>query len=166
MPTDAEIAFADKAGHLYARRYGFPPMVGRLLGYLAICDPREQGSAELADALLASRSAITSAIKQLEVARMVQRSRAAGERMDKVRIDLMSPQALGFDITEYVEQGELAEKGLEVLKDESIERRAVLLHWAAFAEFLAENLPALEKQWKEHRAALVKAGEIPDESTL
>ena len=42
MPTDAEITFADHMGRFYARRYSFPPMVGRLLGYLAVCDPPEQ----------------------------------------------------------------------------------------------------------------------------
>jgi hypothetical protein len=141
-------------------------MVGRLLGYLAICDPREQSIGELADALLASRSAITGAIKTLEAIHVVQRSRAAGERMDRVCIDLTSPQAFGFDITEYVEQGDLAREGLEVLKGASLERRAVLLHWAAFADFLADKLPVLEKQWKAHRAALVKAGDLPDESHL
>lgn len=166
MPTDAEITFADHAGRLYARRYGFPPMVGRLLGYLAICDPREQSIAELADALLASRSAITGAVKSLETVHLVQRSRSAGERMDRIRIDLTSPQAFGFDISEYVEQSELAREGLNVLKGTPIERRAVLLHWKAFADFLAENLPTLEKQWKAHRAALVKDGTLPDETKL
>ena len=66
MPTDAEITFADHAGRLYARRYGMAPVVGRLLGYLAICDPREQSIAELAEALLASRSAIAGAVKTLD----------------------------------------------------------------------------------------------------
>ena len=166
MPTDAELTFADHAGRFYARQYAFPPMVGRLLGYLAICDPREQSIGDLADALLASRSAIAGAVKTLEVVHLVQRSRAAGERMDRVRLDLMSPQAFGFDVTEYVEQGNLAREGLQVLKGAPVERRAALLHWAAFADFLAENLPALEKQWKAHRAALVKAGDLPDESHL
>ena len=41
------------------------PVVGRLLGYLAICDPRER-SVQLAEALLASRSAIAGAVKTLE----------------------------------------------------------------------------------------------------
>jgi hypothetical protein len=38
-------------------------VVGRLLGYLAICDPREQSIADLAEALLASHSAIAGAVK-------------------------------------------------------------------------------------------------------
>src|SRR5215831_6358199 len=77
MPTDAEITFADHAGRLYARRYGMAPMVGRLLGYLAICDPREQSIGELAEALLASRSAIANAVNSLETLGLIRRSRAA-----------------------------------------------------------------------------------------
>ena len=61
VPTDAEIAFADHAASSIARRYGMAPVVG-LLGYLAICDPREQSIAELAEALLAG-GAIAGAVK-------------------------------------------------------------------------------------------------------
>jgi DNA-binding transcriptional regulator GbsR (MarR family) len=100
MPTDAEITFADHMGRFYARRFAFPPMVGRLIGYLAVADPPEQSIGELADALLASRSAITNAVKVLEAMRLVRRTRVAGERMDRVRLDLTSPQAMGLDTTE------------------------------------------------------------------
>src|SRR5579864_7979972 len=103
MPTDAEITFADHMGRFYARRYSFPPMVGRLLGYLAVCDPPEQSIGELAEALLASRSAIAGAVHALETTRAVRRMRVAGERMDRVRIDLSSPQSMGMDISEYEE---------------------------------------------------------------
>jgi DNA-binding transcriptional regulator GbsR (MarR family) len=112
MPTDAQITFADHMGRFYATRYAFPPMVGRLIGYLAVCDPPEQTIAELADALLASRSAITSAAKALVTMHVIQRSRSAGERMDRIRIDLSSPRAMGMDITEYQEMGQLAREGL------------------------------------------------------
>jgi MarR family len=161
VPTDAEITFADHTGRLYASRYGMAPMVGRLLGYLTICDPREQSIAELAEALLASRSAIAGAIKALEHLDLIRRTRAAGERMDRVRIDLTGPRSMGFDVTEYREQGDLAREGLALLADEPIERRAVLLEWAAFADFLAERLPELEKDWTAKREALRAAGELP-----
>jgi DNA-binding transcriptional ArsR family regulator len=162
MPIDAEILFADHAGRLYARRYGMAPMVGRLLGYLALCDPPEQSIGELAEALLASRSAITGAISVLETLGLIRRSRAAGERMDRVRIDMTGPQATGFDVTEYQEQGDLAREGLALLVDEPIERQAVLLEWAAFADFLVERLPSLAKDWKAHRDELRAAGDLPD----
>ena len=161
MPTDAEITFADHTGRFYARRYGMAPMVGRLLGYLAVCEPREQSIAELAEALLASRSAIAGAVNALETLGMIRRSRAAGERMDRIRISLSSAQATGFDVSEYREQGELAREGLQVIADAPPARRAVLLEWAAFADFLADRLPALEQDWKTHREALRTAGELP-----
>jgi DNA-binding transcriptional ArsR family regulator len=161
VPTDAEITFADHAGRLFASRYGMAPMVGRLLGYLAICDPHEQCIADLAEALLASRSAISGAVSALENLDMVRRTRAAGERMDRVRMDLTGPRSMGFDVTEYREQGDLAREGLALLADEPIERRAILLEWAAFADFLAAKLPELEQDWKAHRETLRAAGELP-----
>ena len=161
MPSDAEITFADHAGRLYARRYGMAPMVGRLLGYLMVCWPPEQSIGELAEALLASRSAIAGAVSTLETLGLVRRSRAAGERMDRVCIDRTSRRAWGFDMSEYREQGELAREGLEVLADAAPERRAVLLEYAAFADFLVERLPVLEQEWNAHREALRVAGELP-----
>jgi DNA-binding transcriptional regulator GbsR (MarR family) len=161
VPTDAEITFADHMGRFYARRYGFPPMMGRLLGYLAVCDPPEQSIGELADALLASRSAIAGAINALEVTHVVQRSRAAGERMDRVRIDMSSPQAKGMDISEYEELRDMAQEGLEVVRDAPMARRAVLLEMEAFADFLVERIPVLEQEWKERREALVAEGRLP-----
>ncbi len=160
MPTDAEITFADHAGRFYARRYGMAPIMGRLVGYLAVCEPREQSISELADALLASRSAIAGGLKSLEAIGIIARSRHAGDRMDRVRIDMSSPRAMGFDVSEYREQAELAREGLQVIADASPERRAVLLELAAFADFLVERLPQLEQEWKARREALRKAGEL------
>jgi DNA-binding MarR family transcriptional regulator len=140
-------------------------LVARLLGYLAICDPREQSIAELAEALLASRSAIAGAVKTLEQLGLVRRSRAAGERMDRVGIDLTSRRALGFDPTEYQEQAALAREGLAILADAPPERRAVLLEWAAMAEWLVARLPEWEKDWQAHREALRAVGELPGDTT-
>jgi DNA-binding MarR family transcriptional regulator len=164
MPTDAELTFSDHAGRLFARRYGMPPVVGRLIGYLAVCDPREQSISELADALLASRSAIANAVSYLENLRLIERSRAAGERMDRVRVDMSSSHAMGFDVSEYQEQAALAQEGLRVLVDATPQRRAVLLEWAAFADFLVERMPVLEQEWRAHREALRAAGDLPDDS--
>jgi DNA-binding transcriptional ArsR family regulator len=161
VPTDAEITFADHMGRFYARRYSFPPMVGRLLGYLAVCDPPEQTIGELAEALLASRSAITGAVRSLETMHLISRSRSAGERMDRVCIDLSSPESMGMDGTEYAELGELAREGLNVLRDAPVERRSVLLEMSAFADFLVEQIVRFEAEWKARRAALVAAGDLP-----
>ena len=163
MPTDAQITFADHMGRFYARRFSFPPMVGRLIGYLAVCDPPDPTIGELAEALLASRSAIAGAVKTLETIHVVRRSRVAGERMDRVRIDLSSPQSMGMDTSEYEEMLELAREGLDVLRDAPAERRAALLEMAAFAEFLLEQMPKFQTEWEARRRALVAAGELPEQ---
>jgi DNA-binding transcriptional regulator GbsR (MarR family) len=161
MPRDEELTFADHVGRFYARRYAFPPMVGRVLGYLLVCEPPEQSIAELSEALLASRSAITGALDVLERLHTIRRSRAAGERMDRVRLDFSSAQTRGFDLTEYQELGDLAREGLEVLKDAPLERKADALEMAAFADFLVEQTRRMQKEWETHRDALRAQGELP-----
>lgn len=152
VPSDGEITFADRAGRYFARRYGMAPMVGRLIGYLLVCEPRQQSISELAEALLASRSAIAGAVNTTETLGLVRRYRAAGERMDRVFIDASSSQAMGFgDVSEYQEQGELAREGLHLLGDVPRERQELLLEWAAFADFLVERLPVLAQEWADRR---------------
>jgi DNA-binding transcriptional regulator GbsR (MarR family) len=161
VPRDEEITFADHMGRHYARRYAFPPMVGRVLGYLLVCDPPDQTIAELSDALLASRSAVTGALDHLERIHAIRRSRAAGERMDRIRVDFSSAQSRGFDVTEYEELGDLAREGLEVLTDAPPERRATLLEFEAFADWLVERTQILQKEWEAHRDALRASGALP-----
>ena len=81
--------------------------------------------------------------------------------MDRVRLDLTSPEAKGFDLTEYQELGELVREGLEVVAGAPIERRAMLLEMAAFADFLVERTQALQHEWEAHRDALRASGELP-----
>jgi hypothetical protein len=113
------------------------------------------------EALLASRSTITGPLDVLERLHAIQRSRAAGERMDRVRTDFSSAEARGFEITEYQELGDLAQEGLEVLSDAPPQRRADLLELAAFADLLVEGTQTLRQQWEARRDALRASGELP-----
>jgi hypothetical protein len=157
MGNDAQLVYADHAGRFYARQYGFPPMAGRLLGYLTVCDPEQQSIAELADALMASRSAITGAIQALENFHLVMRSRSAGERVDKVSLDLAGIEGNGFDAQVYGEQAVLAREGLPLLIKAKPDRRAWLEEVAALADFLAERMPELQKEWHKRRDAVREA---------
>jgi hypothetical protein len=98
----------------------------------------------------------------LERLHAIRRSRAAGERMDRVRVDFSSAQSRGFDVTEYEELGDLAREGLKVLADESPERQATLLEMAAFADWLVERTRALQQEWEAHRETLRASGELAD----
>ncbi|MBJ8338489.1 MarR family transcriptional regulator [Antrihabitans sp. YC3-6] len=165
MPADAEIVFADHVGRFYARQYGFPPMAGRLLGYLFVCEPAAQTIDELSDALLASRSAITGAVKMLESFHIVRRDRAAGERVDRVTIDPESRQPQNFDSAIHEEHAALFREGLALLSDSSAERRAPLEETIALAEFLGERLPELRDEWLVRRENLRRTGALPTPTT-
>ena len=162
MATDAELAFADKLGRYFGRQYGLPPVFGRVFAWLLICDPPEQTAAEIAEALRTSRSAVGSAIVSLENQGLVLRTRAAGERADRVAFH---PEAAvrGLEAREeYAAMMALAREGLEVLADAPPARRARLLDAVAFYEFLLERMPALADEWRAHRDALRASGELPD----
>lgn len=161
MQRDAQLTFADHVGRFYARQYGFPPMAGRLLGYLFVCDPPQQTIDELGDALLASRSAITGAVKLLENYRMARRTRVAGERMDRVSLDPVSQQPQNFDSAIHRTHAALFREGLALLADAPPERRAPLEEMVALVEFLAERLPALLEEWHTRRSELRASGALP-----
>ncbi len=153
MTGSAQLEFADRAGRFYSRQYGFPPVTGRLLGYLAVCDPPQQTIGDLAEALRASRSAITGAVSQLEALRAVQRVRAAGERVDRVSIDPAGLEPKGFDPAEYELQAALAREAVALLPEGAVARRAVLEEAAALSDFLAKRLPEVLDEWRARRGA-------------
>jgi predicted ArsR family transcriptional regulator len=162
VAVDAELAFADRVGRFFARQYGLPPVTGRVSGWLLICDPPEQTAAEIAEALQTSRSAVGSAIAALENQGMVLRTRAAGERADRVSFHPDADLRAIESPDEYGAMLAIVRHGLEVLGDAPPARRARLLGAAAFYEFLLERMPALAAEWRARRDGLRASGELPD----
>ena len=164
MPTDEQLRFADHLGRYCVGAMGFPPVAGRLLGYLAVCDPAAQTINELADALLASRSAITQAVVLLEGQGLARRTRARGERVDRVaaRLDVFTFER-DLDASSYVEQSALLRRGITLLAEDDSDRRRALEELAAFNDFLAEKLPSLKDEWLVRRTHLrgTDAEEVP-----
>lgn len=155
------LSFADAVGRFYARRYGMAPMTGRLLGWLMICDPPAQTAAELARALGVSRSAVGAAVSLLERWCYLQRSHMPGQRAERIRLHPAVAERSLEDPQEYLDQAALARRGLELLGDTSMAKRARLLEMAAFADFLARRTPELAVEWRAHREALRAAGDLP-----
>ncbi len=154
MPTPEEYAFLDRVADFYAREYRFPPVAGRVLGYLLICSPPEQSIAELAEALLASRSAITGAVTHLAGYGAVVRTRSVGQRMDHVTLDPRVLDPTGFAATTYQQQATLAREALALLEEGPSPRRSMIEEGAAFYDFLAERMPALLDEWHDRRKNL------------
>lgn len=163
MDNEAALAYADQVGRFFARQYGMPPMAGRVLGWLLICEPEERTAAELAAELKASRTAIGTAVDHLERAGgLVHRRRAAGERADRISVGgSVYEQSLDTP-EEYAGMAELARTGLRLLGDVPLDRKRRLLEMEAFSEFLVEQTVAMAAAWREHRARLVAEGRLPE----
>ncbi len=71
----------------FLTRDGFPPIAGRILGWLLICDPPEQSAAQIAAAVSASRASLTTNMQVLMVMGVVTRRSRPGERTAYYRID-------------------------------------------------------------------------------
>ncbi|WP_182909357.1 GbsR/MarR family transcriptional regulator [Microbispora sp. H13382] len=50
---------------MYLARDGVPPIAGRVLGWLMICDPPEQSAGQISEAIGASRASLTSNLRLL-----------------------------------------------------------------------------------------------------
>jgi DNA-binding MarR family transcriptional regulator len=149
MDRDKILIYADHMGRYQAQRHGLPPVVGRVVGYLSVCEPMEQSINDIADALLTSRSAINNALNMLETQKLIKRGRPAGTRADLVSLNPISLES-GFDPEEYRELANLAREGLALLQNASPERREALEATASLGDFLAERLPLLYEEWNTY----------------
>jgi DNA-binding transcriptional ArsR family regulator len=70
-----------------AEEHGVPPIAGRVLGWLMICDPPEQSAGQIAEAIGASRASLTTNIRLLTDAKLVRRRSRPGERTHYYRVD-------------------------------------------------------------------------------
>ncbi|WFP17320.1 GbsR/MarR family transcriptional regulator [Citricoccus muralis] len=149
------LKFVDKAGAYYAESLGFPPVAGRTLAYLAVSSPAEQTIAELADALLASRSAITQAVSLLSERGLARRYRGRGQRVDFVVANLDIQQfTRDLDGEAYADQAQLLEQASQLLEADESGRKQALQELSELYLFLAERLPELKDEWLAVRARL------------
>src|SRR5258705_10232147 len=79
--TPGESEFVEEMGQFLAG-LGMTPMAGRMWGWLLICEPSEQTAAEIAEALHASRGAISGTARLLANAGLVRRSTKPGDRRE------------------------------------------------------------------------------------
>ncbi|WP_405975824.1 hypothetical protein OG496_50790 [Streptomyces sp. NBC_00988] len=85
-----------------------------------------QTNDELGDALLTGRTAVTSAANLLEGYLMARRTRAPGERMDRVGLDPTNQQPQNFDSAIHTEHAARFCEGLALFTDAAPEQRAPL----------------------------------------
>jgi hypothetical protein len=143
--------FVEELGIQFELEGGTPRMVGRVLGWLLVCEPPEQSAAELAERLQASKSSISTATRVLLRMGMIERMRIRGERFDRF---IALPQA--WD--EYLWREEqfsaprrVLRLGMEALGDEPPTRRARLQELDSIYAWWERRIPKLREEYLAER---------------
>ncbi len=150
---DQRQQFVEDSG-LFFEKLGLTRMAGRIIGWLLVCDPPHQTMGDLVDALQASKSSISTSVRQLEQYALIQRFTRPGERRDYYRLApdiwVWSFRARMHLVTEM---RELAEHGLTLLDGEAPERRRRLELMRDVNGYLEREFPKLLDGWDREKQA-------------
>jgi hypothetical protein len=146
--------FVEDCG-LYFEKIGLPRMAGRIIGWLLVCHPPEQTMGDLVDALQASKSSVSTALRLLEQYALIQRFTRPGERRDLYRLapDLWV-WSLKTKMHLVAEMRALAEHGLALMDGEPPEHRRRLELLRDVNGFLEKEFPKLLEQWEDEKKSL------------
>jgi len=152
MMTESESAFVEEMGQALAS-YGMTPMAGRMWGYLLICEPVEQTAGDLADALQASRGAISGTARMLATAGMIRRTKRGGDRREFFSAPPeVFEQFLSNAGRIYRYFREVAERGLAAIEDRPPAARARLEEFRDLFAFIEQEVPAVVDRFLRERA--------------
>lgn len=154
-------SFIDSTGTWLSKSYGMPTMAGRALGWLLVCDPAEQTAADLAEALEASKGAISGATGWLVRTKLAERIHIRGERADRFRVRGEAWAEQIHDLAPMKEVRALLAAGLEALAEEPASRRARLEEIDLLYAWFESRMPSLWEEWLAYKRA-TREGEEHD----
>jgi DNA-binding transcriptional regulator GbsR (MarR family) len=150
QPQDRE-RFVEDFG-LVAEDIGLSRMGGRLLGHLLVCNPAEQSSPQLADALRASKGSVSTATRQLIQSGIVERYTHAGDRRDYFRIRPgVWTGLLRVRRAQAARLHEVAERGIALLDPTDHVGHARIEELHDLYEFLELEYSNLIDRWQRQR---------------
>lgn len=150
MVSREELQFVEEMGALFEQA-GSTRMAGRVWAYLLIADAEQVSSTDLAEALDASGSSISTASRLLESFEMIDRIRMPGDRKDYFTIHHGAVLNLVRRRFEAVVSGrELAVRALHAFGDREIARPHLEELYEVYSWF-GRELPALVDRFKLER---------------
>jgi DNA-binding transcriptional regulator GbsR (MarR family) len=143
-----QVHFVEEVGLMFELA-GLPRMSGRIFGWLLISNPPQQSHSEIAEVLQASKGSISTMTRLLIQIGLIERVSLPGERRDYFQIkpnawSQMTKQRMA-QITAF---RQLAEKGLDLLKDTSPRLQQRLQEMRDIHAFLERELPLLDERWE------------------
>ncbi len=139
---------------LFLERAGLTRMAGRIIGYLLVCDPPRQSMPDLVEALQASKSSVSVALRTLVALKLIDQISLPGERRDYYRINSdMWIRSWRARMAALADLRELAEQGLGALADAPPETRRRLEIMREMNAFLEREFPRLLEKWEDEKKA-------------
>jgi DNA-binding MarR family transcriptional regulator len=147
-----EAEFVDRMG-LFFETIGATRTMGRLYGWLMICDPPQQSLTELAATLSVSKASVSTVARQLQEGGMAERLPSAA-RQHRYRITPGGfTHVLNVQLTLMGSGIQAADFGLQLLGDDRAEQRERLQDFRDFCEFSASDYrDELTRRWEQFRA--------------
>jgi len=132
---------------------GGPRTMGRVYGWLLICDPPQQSLTELAKTLAVSKASVSTVARQLQEGGMIERL-PSSTRQHVYRVTpggfasvlntQLSRMRLGIDAANF---------GLALLDQDRVRQRELLEDFRDFCEFSAQDYrDELMQRWMDYRA--------------
>jgi hypothetical protein len=143
--------FVEELGMQFELEAGTPRMVGRVLGWLLVCDPPEQSAAELAHTLQASKGSISTATRVLLRMGLIERVRVRGERFDRFSALPEAWDEFIWREDQFSAPRRVLKLGLDALADEPAARRARLLELDSIYAWWEDRLSALREEYLRDR---------------
>jgi hypothetical protein len=147
----AERLFAEEFG-VVGESIGMPRMVARLLGWMLVCDPPQQSSAELGEALGVSRASISIATRLLESSRLLRRVAKPGRRGHFYELDI--DQFTGhMDVaSRFAVLRQAMERGIELVGGPASQRADRLREARDFYAFIEAEVPRSIERYRLQRS--------------
>ena len=151
--TPGESRFVEEMGQ-YLGALGMTPMAGRMWGWLLIADNEEQTAAEMAEALQASRGAISGTARILAGAGLIRRTTRRGDRKEYFSAP---PEALESLLKSggriYSDLQQITERGLASIADRPPQAREGLEEMRDVLAFIGAEIPTLVERFLRERAS-------------
>lgn len=148
VDREAQQRYAEEFGLLYSSM-GMPPAFGKLLGWLMICDPPDQSSTELAEALQLSKGSVSTGMRMLVGAKLARRVTRPGQRGHVYEVlpdGLITGTMNGRDV--WTALSVLLAKGVDLIGDEYAPEAQRVRIARDFFAFIAERVPDLIEEFK------------------
>lgn len=150
--TDPEHEFAARMA-LFFEMLGGTRTMGLICGWLTVSDPAHQSISEMARELRVSKASISTVVRQLELAQMVERVHVSGSRQHHYRLRSGGwSQILRSRVARLGPGAEAAEFGLAHIGRDKPDQRERLHEMRDFFGFLESEFgEVLARRWEAYR---------------